>query len=221
MAKADETAGDRKHWRREDFPPAGIVPAAGMSSRMGAFKPLLPYGPTTLIRATVGSLLRAGAEPVAVVVGRRGDEVAEELAEHGQVMIVRNPDYELNDMFESIRLAIRALPAGRAAFVIPGDMPAVAPSTLRRMAERLDASDADAAFPLVAGRKRHPPLLSGRCLAAVSGFRGEGGLRAALAEFAGVMVMVEADDPGCGLDADTPEDYRRLLEYRAGLEGKA
>lgn len=41
---------------------AGIVPCAGLSRRMGAFKPLLPFGDGTMIRGTVLSLLNAGVK---------------------------------------------------------------------------------------------------------------------------------------------------------------
>ncbi len=202
----------------DDFPPAGIIPAAGLSSRMGEFKPLLPYGGTSLIRAAVDSLRRGGADPVVVAVGLRADEVERELAGLDGVLTVANPDFRRNDMFESIRLAAALVPPGRAAYVLPGDMPAVSRRTLAALAARLREDGADVAFPVTAGRKRHPPLLSARCLAAVLEHRGADGLRGALAAFGGKVVLVEVDDPGCALDADTPEDYRRLLEYRAGSE---
>lgn len=57
-------------------PVAGVVLAAGTSSRMEAgFKLLLPYGEGTVVEASVRAALRAGLDPVVVVTGHRGDEV--------------------------------------------------------------------------------------------------------------------------------------------------
>ena len=51
-----------------------VIPAAGMSSRMKAFKPLLPYGKSTVIESTVATVLEAVTTAV-VVLGNRADEV--------------------------------------------------------------------------------------------------------------------------------------------------
>ena len=48
---------------------AAIILAAGQSSRMGAFKPLLPFGDTTVIEHTIDYLRRGGIETIIVVVG--------------------------------------------------------------------------------------------------------------------------------------------------------
>ena len=55
----------------------GLILVAGLSSRMGDFKPLLPLCGKTLIENTVDSMLRGGAEKIVVVTGYRGNEVEE------------------------------------------------------------------------------------------------------------------------------------------------
>ena len=51
-----------------------LILAAGLSRRMGEFKPLLPLGGTTVIENTVEAALSGGAESTVVVTGYRGDE---------------------------------------------------------------------------------------------------------------------------------------------------
>ena len=51
---------------------AGLILAAGTSSRMGAFKPMLQVDGQTMIRRVADMMRRAGAGPVAVVTGYRG-----------------------------------------------------------------------------------------------------------------------------------------------------
>ena len=43
---------------------AAILLAAGQSKRMGAFKPLLPFGAKTVIESCIGYLQRGGVESI-------------------------------------------------------------------------------------------------------------------------------------------------------------
>src|SRR5919198_358687 len=54
---------------------AAVLLAAGRSRRMGAFKPLLPFGGVSVVEACVESLREAGVREVVVVVGHRAEEV--------------------------------------------------------------------------------------------------------------------------------------------------
>src|SRR4029079_10485436 len=62
---------------------AAILLAAGRSRRMGAFKPLLPFGPQTVIESTVANLRAGGVTDIIVVVGHRGEEIREKLKAAG------------------------------------------------------------------------------------------------------------------------------------------
>ena len=50
-----------------------VLAAAGLSSRMGDFKPLLPFGDTTIAFHVTSMLRRLGADPVIVVTGYRAE----------------------------------------------------------------------------------------------------------------------------------------------------
>ncbi|MDR1359317.1 MAG: NTP transferase domain-containing protein [Coriobacteriales bacterium] len=54
---------------------AAIIPVAGLSSRMGSFKPLLTLNGFPMIQLTVQSALDSGAERVCVITGRQAQEV--------------------------------------------------------------------------------------------------------------------------------------------------
>lgn len=58
-----------------------LIPAAGLSSRMGDFKPLLPFRGKTVIESSVESALSGGADSVTVVTGYRSEEIEGTLAE--------------------------------------------------------------------------------------------------------------------------------------------
>ena len=189
-----------------------VVPAAGLSRRMGAFKPLLPLGRGTVIRSTLLSLLAGGAETVVLVTGYRAEELEAHAAEirPGRVIFVRNPDYARSDMLRSVQLGCRALPPCDAFFLLPGDMPAVAPATMLALGEAFSAGGASIVFPVTEGHRRHPPLISAALLPEILSFQGDGGLRTLWRRHESDILAVPVEDPGAAADLDTPGDYERL-----------
>ncbi|NLH81633.1 MAG: nucleotidyltransferase family protein, partial [Phyllobacteriaceae bacterium] len=105
-----------------------IVLAAGRSSRMGRLKPLLPFGPDTVLAHVVGELRAAGIDDPRVVVGHHADETMLACAALG-VRPVLNPDWD-RGMFSSIRAGIASLPVDLAGtLLLPVDVPLVRAST--------------------------------------------------------------------------------------------
>ena len=82
---------------------SAVVAAAGLSSRMKAFKPLLPLADGTVIGAVITTLKRAGVDDIVVVTGYKADEMAVHLEKH-EVRIVENKLYAESEMFDSIKL---------------------------------------------------------------------------------------------------------------------
>ncbi|MDF2930043.1 MAG: nucleotidyltransferase family protein [Anaerospora sp.] len=79
----------------------GIILAAGLSSRMEAFKPLLKLKDKTIIECSIDSMLGAGVQQVVVVLGHRAQELETVLLsryEHSRLVLVRNSHYAELDM---------------------------------------------------------------------------------------------------------------------------
>jgi len=186
----------------------GVIAAAGLSSRMGEFKPLLPFAGTTVIRRCAENLIKAGAAELVVVIGHRGDEIAAELAGL-DVTLVENPDFASSQMFDSLKLGLRALrgPCERM-LLTPGDVPWVSPALVRQLLE----TEGDFVCPCFGGRRGHPVALAGACIPALLTYDGAGGLRGAAEALGLSTAFVETSEPGAVLDLDTPEDYRQMLE---------
>ena len=191
----------------------GLILAAGLSTRMQAFKPLMPFRGKTLIENTIDSVFSGGAEKIVVVTGHRADELEPLLREtYGdRVVIARNPDFATTDMLHSIRIGCRALPRCDAFFLLPGDMPVVRESTFRRIRERRDAS-VSVIFPTLDGFRKHPPLVDYRLVPEIESFDGEGGLRQLWKQHEALIRTVPVDDTGVWVDLDTLEDYKNCKE---------
>ena len=68
--------------------PAGaLILAAGMSTRMHGFKPLLEFHGRTMIGRVINNLLEAGAAPIILVVGLRGDDRKARQAGHPGIFV--------------------------------------------------------------------------------------------------------------------------------------
>lgn len=186
---------------------AAVIAAAGLSSRMGEFKPLLPFAGTTVLRRCAENLLEAGARELAVVVGYRGAEAAAALDGLG-VTVAENPDYASTQMFDSLRIGLNALRGSYDKLLLtPGDVPWVSPA----MIGALLSVEADFVCPLYGEKRGHPAALSARCIPALRTYDGVGGLRGAVETLGFSTAFVETSELGVTLDLDTPEDYRRLL----------
>lgn len=188
----------------------GLVLAAGLSSRMKAFKPLLPFRDSTVIEASVGSLLSGGAQCVVVVTGHRADEIEDLLSRRfgGRVRFVRNPDPAGTDMLASVRLGCAALPACDAFFLLPGDMPLVERGTFFRLLAARDGAKC-VIFPTFEGRRGHPPLIDARLVPDILAYRGGDGLRGLWRLHAELVRLLAVEDAGVRIDLDTPEEYEK------------
>ena len=191
----------------------GLILAAGLSTRMGEFKPLMPFRGKTLIENTIDSVLGSSAKQVVVVTGHRAEELEPLLEEkYGScVILARNPDFASTDMLHSIRIGCSALPECDAFFLLPGDMPVVCQSTFHKVLEQRDGS-LSVIFPTLDGYRKHPPLVDSRLLPEILAFDRDGGLRQFWKERETLIRTVSVDDAGVWMDLDTQEDYKKCKE---------
>lgn len=188
----------------------GLILAAGLSSRMGEFKPLLPLRGKTLIENTVDSVLNGGARLVVVVTGYRGAEVEAVLRQRygKQVLLVQNPDFAETDMLHSIQIGCRAMPNCDAFFLLPGDMPVVHQATFHKLRRARPADGPSVIFPTLGGSRKHPPLIDTKLIPEILAFQGGGGLRQLWQQHEKRILTVPVDDEGVRIDLDTRQEYQ-------------
>jgi molybdenum cofactor cytidylyltransferase len=190
-----------------------VIPAAGRSSRMPAWKPLLPWGASTVCGAVVDAALAAGLLPV-VVAGYRGDELAAAFSDRPEVAVVVNDDWE-RGMLGSIRTGAEAarrlgLASGAGGpegfFVVPADMPRVPARAFGLVAAGAGAGTCPrSVFASRRERLGHPVWIPFAFVAGMAALDPDARLRTYLLSLP--WSRVEVDDDGIFDDLDTPEEY--------------
>lgn len=205
-----------------------VITAAGLSSRMGEFKPLLPAdGKVSMIQKEVETFSEAGISRIIVVTGFRAGDIEAELAGR-DIEFVLNETYAESEMFDSVCIGLRQAICGRmvtdsAGRESPGRMDFPAPETVlitpvdvplfsSDTVKRLMTSRGDICIPSDGRHGGHPLLLKKAVCEAVLRDSGTGGLKGALKRSGFETTYVAVDDPGSFIDFDTPNDYRKLQE---------
>lgn len=188
---------------------AAIILAAGCSSRMTEFKPLLPLAGSTALERCCDLFLSAGVAEVIAVLGHRAEEL-QPLASRSGARCVLNPHFE-RGMFSSISAGSRALPGWvAAAFVLPADIPLVRAYTIRQLASAFALRRPGIVYPVFEGRRGHPPLIARGILAEAAAESATGPLSELLARHESEAVDLPVADQGIHLDMDTPADFEQL-----------
>jgi CTP:molybdopterin cytidylyltransferase MocA len=187
-----------------------VILAAGFSSRMGDFKPLMDLGGTTVLERCVRLFREAGVQRLLAVTGHRAPEVRAEAGRLG-IRTVHNPAYEAG-MFSSVRSAVPSVTGLDGFFVLPVDIPLIRPATVELL---LDAYDGRVAYPVFGGERGHPPLIPSGLIPQIREHDGSGGLQAVLERADSLDVPVW--DRGILLDADTQKDFSVLRDRVARM----
>jgi molybdenum cofactor cytidylyltransferase len=199
---------------------AGVILAAGESSRMGADKALLPWPPATsgqaqrkdtFLSATIRSLSQS-TDFIIVVAGKNEPAIAPvAYAEGASVVVNRDPD---RGQFSSLQIGLHeVLNRGRdAAMITLVDRPPASTATIQILREAFEAAANDtwAVVPEFSGKHGHP-YIAGREL--IEAFlQASPTVTARDVEHACQrhIVYVPVDDPFVALNINTPEDYAKL-----------
>ena len=188
---------------------AALIVAAGMSSRMGDFKPMMNIGSISIAQRVVATFQQAGVEKIVMITGYNATLLERHLAGNG-IVFLRNEEFRTTQMFDSVCIGLRYLKdkCDRVLFT-PVDIPLFTAATVRALLE----TDAPLACPAVDGETGHPTLIAASLFDRILSDSGSDGLRGALERCGAGMTLLPVEDRGILHDADTPEDYKALLKF--------
>jgi molybdenum cofactor cytidylyltransferase len=188
-------------------PVAGILLAAGTSSRMGSNKLLFELQGESVLRGAARRALAGGLTPLIVVLGHQAETAAAELAGLPCRTVV-NPDYE-QGITSSLRTGILALPAEAAATVVMlADMPFVTAEMIAALVSRYRTTPAPLVISDYAGVNA-PPMLYDRALFEELLAMAESGCGKQVVKRHRHEAEILAWPESALADLDVPEDYAR------------
>jgi molybdenum cofactor cytidylyltransferase len=200
---------------------AGVILAAGESSRMGTDKALLPWPPQiggqapshdTFLSAAIRSLT-AATDFVVVVVGKNEAALAP-IAYANGAAVVHNPDPS-RGQFSSLQVGLHeVLNRGRdAAVVTLVDRPPVGSITVQRLREAFESAPQGiwAVVPEVSGKHGHPYLVGRELIEVFLQAPATASARDLEHRYQEHVQYVAVDDPFVALNINTPDDYAALL----------
>ncbi len=185
--------------------PLVIVLAAGRGTRFGGavHKLAQPLAGASVLGTTLGHVLASGLPLLVVTTPSLVGEAAPLVAKRDILVL---PDDPARGMGESLAAGIGARPDAPGWLVLPGDMPAVQPDTLRAVAAAL--AQHPVAYAQHRGRRGHPVGFAGELFSELVRLQGDEGARRVVARYP--SLGVEVDDPGVLLDVDTADDLAQV-----------
>jgi len=189
---------------------AGLILAAGESSRMGRDKAVLAYRGHTFLETIITTLREAGVERIAVVLGHHAEEI-QRTVRFDNVEVVINPDWQRGQT-SSLQAGLRALesPDLEALLLCLVDHPAVSPETIRRLLDKFNAHHPAAVIPTFQNQRGHPVIIGRALFPELLSLSPDEGANRVVRTYSHATEFLEVDDPGIVLDADDEQTYMRL-----------
>ncbi|HQT65104.1 MAG: 4-diphosphocytidyl-2C-methyl-D-erythritol kinase [Acidocella sp. 20-57-95] len=191
---------------------AGIVLAAGLSSRMAPENKLLAQLPNgkAMIAEVVDTLLASAASPIIVVTGHQGDQIRQALAGRA-LRFVDAPDYR-DGMAASLRAGVAALASSiGAALICLGDMPLLDTATLNKIIDAYDPAEGrEIVLPVFDGQRGNPVLWGQRFFPNLLNLTGDSGARQILHKHMEHVVEIPVASDAILRDFDTKEALHSL-----------
>ena len=193
--------------------PAGLILAAGFSSRMKDFKPLMKIGNLSPLEILINHFKAAGVEDVFVVTGFNADVIGDFLSDKG-VHVIYNKNY-VNGMFTSVQAGVKAAyENGNDCFLLtPVDIPLIPPYIIKAVLNRQYKTPDCFVVPCYEGKKGHPLSIPVDFAEEILASDGENGMKSVTSKHEDKMIYLETNCESIILDMDTQEAYANLVKY--------
>ena len=185
-----------------------VITAAGMSSRMGSFKPLLKIGTLTAAEHVIQKFIAAGITDIALITVNNAQELESSLR-HLDIVFLKNEMYEHNEMIDSVKIGLNYLKDICDKIIIsPIDVVLFTIDTIKALLQ----CTANAGIPMYNGKTGHPIILDNNAVKKILHYTGDGGLRGVIANLSLEIEYIETTDQGVLYDMNTREDYDKLVQ---------
>jgi molybdenum cofactor cytidylyltransferase len=187
---------------------AGIILAAGASSRLEGPKQMIPFKGKPLFEYALNAAIDGGLSPVVVVTGEHGDLI-EAQVDLPQIEFVHNPHPEQG---QSGSLILGLEQIGKeieGVIFLLADMPLVNGELVTALRKKHAETLAPVVVPYTEGKRGNPVLFDRVTFDALRGLMGDQGGRGVFHQFRLEKLVW---DSSIQVDIDTPDDLKRLRD---------
>ena len=192
---------------------AGIILAAGASTRMGEPKQLLILGEQTLLDRILVQVFDSDLDRVILVLGYQAQGIMRELKidlNYPRLKIIENRNYR-DGISSSIITGLSAIEDEfDHAMIILADMPRITSNLINHLLHRYLVSSLPLGAIKIKNTRSHPVIFSRRLYHELHQFRGDVGARDLFQKYADQVCLVEPGQGYNDTDIDSPEDYFRF-----------
>lgn len=190
---------------------AGILLAAGESSRMGEPKALLNYQGATFIDSILNKLVEINCEPIITVLGSAAELICKQ-TRVDSFFCFQNPNPE-EGMLSSLKMAIEQLPPETQGFILClVDHPMVKQETYQSIYHTAAQNPGQIVIPEFMGKRGHPVYFGKPYFDAILNAPPDQGARVVVNSNAENVIYMPVDDEGILKDIDTPEDFKKYMQ---------
>ena len=204
---------------------AGIILAAGASTRFGRPKQLLCLKGKYMIEWVLDAALSSRLDRIVLVLGDSHKKVLEALGQklqHPKLTIEINPEFHRGQS-HSLRAGLSKVKDGFAAVMfLLGDQPMINSAIINLLLETYQSAGKDICVPTYRGKRKNPTIFGHRLYGKLMEIKGDKGARELIDQNPDQVSIVDLDDPLIFLDIDTPQDFENLKKvFQAQLNAKS
>ena len=194
---------------------AGLVLAAGASTRMGRTKQLLPLAGLSLLDRILREVLNSELDLIVLVLGYQCREIKKSLKtdlHHPKLKIIENRNYrdglsssiitglsEVEDSYENV-------------MIILGDIPLINSNLINLLIHQYQNSRLALGAIKLKNRRAHPVIFGRMFYNKFHQLQGDAGGRDLFEKYPAQVCLVEPEDDYDDRDIDTPEDYLKVIK---------
>ena len=210
MIRGSKGALNRTDMTQREKRVAGILLAAGTSTRMGKTKQLLPFGEKTLIERVLVEALNSELERIVLVLGYQAVEIKKiinPVSPQPKLTIIENRQFKQGISSSIIAGLSEIENTHEHVMILLGDMPFIHRDLINLLIRRYLQSGCS--IGAIKGQERpvHPVMFSRELYAELLALQGDVGARALFTKYSDKVCLIEPEGPYDAKDIDTPEDY--------------
>jgi molybdenum cofactor cytidylyltransferase len=194
-------------------PTAGIILAAGESTRFGKPKQLLRLKNKYLIEWVLDAALGSRLKQIILVVGHEHQKILQALgtkAQNPRLQVVVNHQYKQGQSVSLQTGLLKIRDIFPSIMFLLGDQPMLKSETIDYLLDQFWSSDKDICVPAHRGERGNPTIFSQRFYQQLSQIKGDIGAREIIKNHPEHILDVELENPQCLIDVDTENDFKKL-----------